>query len=137
MVSTTPTRNEYRHFVYFLVCITTNTTEQSAQLYAPSRRPAQEMKQRNTLLLHESFFSLKGVQDRPVSVATEFMESDFEEDDILSDDESVNNGGNNSPRGSMNSVCHIIPLPKVSKVTTTTNHHLVRPAKLHHHLFLR
>ncbi|KAL1896610.1 hypothetical protein Sste5346_004645 [Sporothrix stenoceras] len=61
------------------------------------------MQQRNTLLLHESFFSLKGVQDRPVSVATEFMESDFEEDDIVSDDESVDNGGNNSPRGSMNS----------------------------------
>ncbi|CAK7197491.1 hypothetical protein SEUCBS139899_000138 [Sporothrix eucalyptigena] len=74
---------------------------QSAQLYA-ARRPAQEMQQRNTLLLHESFFSLKGVQDRPVSVATEFMESDFEEDDIISegsDDET----GNNSPRGSMNS----------------------------------
>ncbi|ERS95577.1 hypothetical protein HMPREF1624_08093 [Sporothrix schenckii ATCC 58251] len=58
------------------------------------------------MLLHESFFSLKGVQERPVSVATEFMESDFDEDYILSDDESDDesvDGGNNSPRGSMNS----------------------------------
>ncbi|CAK7235246.1 hypothetical protein SBRCBS47491_009229 [Sporothrix bragantina] len=73
----------------------------SAQLYV-ARRPAQEMQQRNTMLLHESFFSLKGVQDRPVSVATEFMESDFDEDDIISED-SDDEAGNNSPRGSMNS----------------------------------
>ena len=56
------------------------------------------------MLLHESFFSLKGVQDRPVSVATEFMESDFEEDDVLSENSDDDEAGNNSPRGSMNSV---------------------------------
>ena len=50
--------------------------------------------------LHETFFGLKGVRDRPVSVATEFMESDWDDDEILSDVE----GGENSPRDSVNSV---------------------------------
>lgn len=50
--------------------------------------------------LHESFFSLKNVsQERPLSVATEFMESDFDDDEILSDVED----GDNSPRLSVNS----------------------------------
>ena len=58
-----------------------------------------EMQQKNPLMLHDSFFSLKGVQDRPVSVATEFMESDFEDDEIMSDYDD----GDNSPRASLNS----------------------------------
>lgn len=50
--------------------------------------------------LHETFFSLKGVQDRPNSVATEFMESDYDDDEILSE---IEDGGN-SPRLSLHSV---------------------------------
>ncbi|ELQ42533.1 SAM and PH domain-containing protein [Pyricularia oryzae Y34] len=50
--------------------------------------------------LHEAFFSLKNApQERPLSVATEFMESDFDDDEILSDVEN----GDNSPRLSVNS----------------------------------
>ncbi|OAA68626.1 sam and ph domain containing protein [Niveomyces insectorum RCEF 264] len=68
-------------------------------MLAASRRPAREMQQRNTMLLHDSLFSLKGVQDRPVSVTTEFMVSDYDDDDILSDFDDVEN----SPRASLNS----------------------------------
>jgi len=50
--------------------------------------------------LHETFFSLKGVRERPVSVATEFMESDYDDDEILSELED----GENSPRDSLKSV---------------------------------
>ncbi|EPE07087.1 sam and ph domain-containing protein [Ophiostoma piceae UAMH 11346] len=70
-----------------------------SQMIATARRPAMEMQQKNPLMLHDSFFSLKGVQDRPVSVATEFMESDFEDDEIMSDYDD----GDNSPRASLNS----------------------------------
>ncbi|EFX04130.1 sam and ph domain containing protein [Grosmannia clavigera kw1407] len=62
-------------------------------------QPSREMQQKGSQFLHNSFFSLKGVQDRPVSVATEFMESDFEDDEILSDYED----GENSPRVSLHS----------------------------------
>lgn len=63
--------------------------------------------------LHETFFSLKGAkQERPMSVATEFMESDWDDDEILSDPEDVQDvedveeveDGEESPRGSMHSV---------------------------------
>lgn len=50
-------------------------------------------------MLNNTFFSLKGVQNRPVSVATEFMESDFDDDEILSDFDD----GENSPRVSLDS----------------------------------
>ncbi len=57
--------------------------------------------------LHEAFFSLKGVQDRPTStVTTEFMESDWDDDEILSEIE----GGENSPRTSVNSVSETVSL---------------------------
>lgn len=52
--------------------------------------------------LHETFFSMKGAKERPVSVATEFMESDFDDDEILSEIDD----GENSPRASVNSVSH-------------------------------
>jgi hypothetical protein len=60
--------------------------------------------------LHETFFGLKGVRERPVSVATEFMESEWDDDEILSDVED----GENSPRVSVNSVrlhLHRSPCP--------------------------
>lgn len=73
-----------------------------------AERPHHEMVQKSTF--RENFFSMKNVaQTRPDSVHTEFMETDWEEDDILSeleeDDES-------SPRLSLDSVsrqlrCHI------------------------------
>lgn len=51
--------------------------------------------------LHETFFSLKNAgQQRPASVATEFMESDWDDDEILSDLDD----GESSPRVSLNSV---------------------------------
>lgn len=66
-----------------------------------ARGVSMEMQQKNPLMIHESFFSLKGAQDRPVSVATEFMESDFEDDEIVSEYEY--DDGENSPRASLNS----------------------------------
>lgn len=49
----------------------------------------------------ETFFSLKNVaQTRPDSVHTEFMETDWDEDDILSEFED----GDMSPRPSLDSV---------------------------------
>ncbi|TPX11248.1 uncharacterized protein E0L32_001066 [Thyridium curvatum] len=42
---------------------------------------------------------MKGAKERPVSVATEFMESDFDDDEILSEIDD----GENSPRASVNS----------------------------------
>ncbi|KAL8370817.1 hypothetical protein RB595_000927 [Gaeumannomyces hyphopodioides] len=66
---------------------------------AGSGRPHPEMLQKPHL--HETFFSLKnaGPQQRPLSVATEFMESDFDDDEILSDVDD----GETSPRISLNS----------------------------------
>ncbi|CAK7267187.1 hypothetical protein SEPCBS57363_002471 [Sporothrix epigloea] len=64
----------------------------------------QEALQKESVMpLRECFFSFKGMQHRPLSVTTEFMESDFDEDDILSEDSDVEDGSN-SPRGSINSV---------------------------------
>lgn len=59
------------------------------------------MKERNSL--RDTFFSLKReTQRRPVSVATEFVDTDFDdEEDILTDFEEP---GDNSPRASLHSV---------------------------------
>lgn len=66
-----------------------------------AERPHHEMVQKSHF--RETFFSVKNVtQQRPDSVHTEFMETDWEEDDILSemdDDE-------HSPRPSLDSVSH-------------------------------
>lgn len=66
-----------------------------------AERPHREMVQKSTF--RETFFSMKNVaQTRPDSVHTEFMETDWEEDDILSeleDDEP-------SPRLSLDSVSY-------------------------------
>ena len=62
---------------------------------------ATEMKGRNSL--RDAFFGLKReTQRRPVSVATEFVDTDFDdEEDILTDFEEP---GDNSPRASLHSV---------------------------------
>jgi hypothetical protein len=59
----------------------------------------------------DAFFGLQKVGERPNSVATEFMESDWEMDDedesgsIIEDDHEQQDGsGDNSPRLSLNSV---------------------------------
>lgn len=58
------------------------------------------MKERSSL--RDTFFSLKRQpQRRPVSVATEFVDTDFDEEDILTDFEEP---GDNSPRVSLRSV---------------------------------
>lgn len=66
-----------------------------------AERPQHEMVQKSHL--RETFFSVKNLShQRPDSVHTEFMETDWEEDDILSefeDDEA-------SPRPSLESVSH-------------------------------
>lgn len=61
--------------------------------------------------LHETFFTLKGAAlERPMSVATEFMvESDWDDDEILSDTEDVEEECEESPRGSMHSVSPFHP----------------------------
>jgi hypothetical protein len=62
-------------------------------------RPHREMMEKSHI--REAFFSVKNVPPpRPDSVHTEFMETDWEEDDILSElDE-----GDSSPRLSLDSV---------------------------------
>lgn len=57
----------------------------------------------------ESFFSTNNVKDRPNSVYTEFMESDWEmeEDDIYSDMEDLAHDDEISPRNSIGSVSHL------------------------------
>jgi hypothetical protein len=52
----------------------------------------------------DTFFSLKGASQRPVSVATEFMESDWEMDEEASEVHSeFEEDGEPSPRGSYHS----------------------------------
>lgn len=63
-------------------------------------RPQQEMSQKSRL--HETFFSLKNTDERPNSVMTEFMDTDWDQASVdivseIEDDE-------NSPRHSLNSV---------------------------------
>lgn len=72
-----------------------------------AERPHHEMVQKPTF--RDNFFSLKAVaQTRPDSVHTEFMETDWEEDDILSELEEDNGS---SPRLSLDSVSHRLRLP--------------------------
>lgn len=66
-----------------------------------AERPHHEMVQKSHF--RETFFSVKNTShQRPDSVHTEFMETDWEEDDILSEleDDEV------SPRPSLDSVSH-------------------------------
>jgi hypothetical protein len=60
-----------------------------------------EMRERSSF--RDTFFRVKREpQTRPISVATEFVDTDWDEDDILSDPEEPID---NSPRASLNSVC--------------------------------
>lgn len=56
----------------------------------------------------DSFFGMKGPQPRPTSVATEFVDTDWDEDEIISD---MEDDDANSPRVSMNSVSPPARLP--------------------------
>jgi hypothetical protein len=62
-------------------------------------RSHQEMQQKTRL--HDSFFGLKGGELRRTSVATEIVDTDWDEDDIVSD---IEDDYTNSPRVSLNSV---------------------------------
>lgn len=58
------------------------------------------MKERGSL--RDAFFGLnREPQGRPLSVATEFVDTDWDDEDILTDFEEP---GDNSPRGSFHSV---------------------------------
>ncbi|KAI1083273.1 hypothetical protein F5B20DRAFT_454341 [Whalleya microplaca] len=50
--------------------------------------------------LHDPFFGLKGLEPRPTSVATEIVDTDWDEDDIISE---IEDDDPNSPRVSLNS----------------------------------
>lgn len=54
---------------------------------------------------HDPFFGLKGLDPRPTSVATEIVDTEWdEEDDIVSE---IEDDDPNSPRISLNSVRHL------------------------------
>jgi hypothetical protein len=77
---------------------------QASAFAAANGRPHPEMLQKPHP--HEAFFTLKHApEQRPLSVATEFMESDFDDDEILSDVDD----GESSPRLSLNSVSVAAP----------------------------
>ncbi|RYO89079.1 hypothetical protein DL766_002794 [Monosporascus sp. MC13-8B] len=70
-------------------------------MYTQSLRTSEysreEMRQRAR---HESFFGMKGRDPRPTSVATEIVDTDWDEEDIISD---MEDDEPNSPRVSLNS----------------------------------
>lgn len=95
-------------------------------------RPHREMLEKTHL--HDTFFGLKNAaagQDRPNSVYTEFMETDLEDDDILSEMED----GDNSPRLSLNSVSRPCCFMCRYKILDADNC-LVWPAQFDHTLLL-
>jgi hypothetical protein len=79
--------------------------EQNTQSLRLGELSRQEMQQRAPS--HDSFFSLKGADLRPGSVATEFVDTDWEEDGIISD---LEDDESNSPRTSLNSVSRHVTL---------------------------
>lgn len=93
----------------------------------------------------ETFFSVKSESRgmRPTSVATEFVDTDWDEDDIISEPE------DNSPRVSLQSVSQALtpqPATRLQKrlytlfpYQTSTNHQCsaVWPAQFHNHLDVR
>lgn len=71
------------------------------QSFMVSEQSRREMQQKARP--HDSFFGLKGPEPRPSSIATEIVDTDWDEDeDIISENEE--DDGNNSPRLSLNSV---------------------------------
>lgn len=81
--------------------VTKYDSQETMSRRAMAERPHREMMEKSRF--RETFFSLKNVApQRPDSVHTEFMETDWDEDDILSeleDDET-------SPRPSLDSVSY-------------------------------
>ncbi|KAK8125298.1 uncharacterized protein PG998_001057 [Apiospora kogelbergensis] len=70
------------------------------QSFMVSEQSRREMQQKARP--HDSFFGLKGPEPRPSSIATEIVDTDWDEDeDIISENEE--DDGNNSPRLSLNS----------------------------------
>lgn len=68
-----------------------------------TERPHREMMEKSRF--RETFFSLKSVaKERPDSIHTEFMETDWDDEDIVSDMED----DGSSPRHSIDSVSHLI-----------------------------
>lgn len=63
-----------------------------------AERPQQEMLQKSRL--HDSFFGMKGPEPRPSSIATEIVDTDWDEEEILSE---IEDEDPNSPRLSLNS----------------------------------
>lgn len=60
--------------------------------------------------LHDPFFGLKGLDQRPISVATEIVDTEWdeEEDDLVSE---IEDDDPNSPRISLNSVSRLRTRP--------------------------
>jgi hypothetical protein len=87
--------------------ITSNTMPQEHAYYYQTgqTRTYQEMRQKP--VPRETFFNLKHEPRslRPESVATEFVDTDWDEDDIISEPE------DNSPRLSLQSVCSSPEIP--------------------------
>ncbi|KAI1504408.1 hypothetical protein F5X99DRAFT_416664 [Biscogniauxia marginata] len=63
-----------------------------------SERSHHEMRQKSRL--HDPFFGLKGLEPRPNSIATEIVDTDWDEEDIVSE---IEDDDPNSPRVSLNS----------------------------------
>lgn len=95
MVSSTRSKPELQPAVQ----IANTASQEFASRHAMAERPNREMMEKSHF--HETFFSVKNVAPpRPDSVHTEFMETDWEEDDILSELDD----GDSSPRLSLDSV---------------------------------
>ena len=77
--------------------------QEFASRHVMAERPHREMMEKSHI--RETFFSVKNVPPpRPDSVHTEFMETDWEEDDILSELDD----GDSSPRLSLDSVSTLL-----------------------------
>lgn len=82
----------------------TAVQQETMSRHAMAERPHREMMEKSHF--RETFFSIKNIaQQRPDSVHTEFMETDWDEDDILSELEE----DEGSPRLSLDSVSHLMP----------------------------
>ncbi|KAI0914719.1 hypothetical protein F4823DRAFT_557665 [Ustulina deusta] len=69
----------------------------NAQAFSLGRRPHYQLRENR---FHGSFLGLKDLEYRPVSVTTEIVDTDWDEDEILSE---IEDDDTNSPRVSLNS----------------------------------
>lgn len=79
---------------------------------------------------HGSFLGLKDLEYRPVSVTTEIVDTDWDEDEILSE---IEDDDTNSPRVSLNSVRKIADMHCYPVLTRT----LDQPTKRNDGIILR